>query len=79
LWSRASRGCGYAGLDDVRLHDVRRTVGSWLASAGASGFLIQKALGHASIQSAAVYARLDLDPVRRALEETTGRMLGSKG
>ncbi len=65
-----------AGLSDLRLHDVRRTVGSWLASAGASGFLIQKALGHASLQSTAVYARLDLGPVREALEATTERLTG---
>jgi integrase len=57
-----------AKIEDVRVHDLRRTLGSWLAAQGASAFAIGKALGHASIQSTKVYARLDLAPVRAAVE-----------
>ena len=58
-----------AKLEDVRVHDLRRTLGSWLAAQGANAFLIGKALGHASIASTKVYARLDLAPVRTAMEQ----------
>lgn len=58
-----------AKIEDLRIHDLRRTVGSWLAAQGANAFLIGKALGHASIQSTKVYARLDLAPVRAAVEK----------
>jgi integrase len=40
------RICQEAGLHDVRIHDLRRTLGSWLVAAGASLPLIGKALNH---------------------------------
>ena len=64
-----------AGLDDVRIHDLRRTLGSWLVAAGASLPLIGKALGHSQPSTTAIYARLQLDPVRLALEANAERML----
>lgn len=60
--------CKLAGVSDCRIHDLRRTVGSYLAMAGASPYVIQKTLGHKDQRSTAVYARLNLDPVRSALE-----------
>jgi integrase len=64
-----------AGLQDVRIHDLRRTLGSWLVAAGASLPLIGKALNHSNVSTTAVYARLQLDPVRAALEANAERML----
>ncbi|MDR4467543.1 MAG: site-specific integrase [Nitrospira sp.] len=64
-----------AGLDDVRIHDLRRTLGSWLVAAGASLPLIGKALNHSQPSTTAIYARLQLDPVREALEANAERML----
>lgn len=69
------RICERAGVSDLRIHDVRRSVGSWMAAAGASNFMISKALGHVDTRSAQVYARLDVDPVRIVLEDITGQML----
>lgn len=57
-----------AGLDDVRLHDLRRTVGSWLATQGASLPLIGKTLNQTTPSTTMIYARLSDDPVRDALE-----------
>ncbi|MDE1971145.1 MAG: site-specific integrase [Patescibacteria group bacterium] len=57
-----------AGIENLRIHDLRRTLGSYLAINGASPYLIGKALGHRDQRSSAVYARLDLKPVREALE-----------
>jgi integrase len=64
-----------AKLEDVRIHDLRRTLGSWMVAAGASLSLIGKTLNHTSVSTTAVYARLQLDPVRQALEANAERML----
>ncbi len=61
-----------ASIDDVRIHDLRRTVGSVLAAGGASNFVISKVLGHADLRSAEVYARLDTSAAREALEAISG-------
>ena len=68
-----------AGLNDVRIHDLRRTLGSWLVAAGASLPLIGKALNHSQPATTAIYARLELDPVRAALEANAERMLSVVG
>jgi integrase len=66
-----------AGVPDVRIHDLRRTLGSWLAAAGFSLPAIGRALNHASPVSTAVYARLALDPVRTMLEANAAAMFGA--
>jgi integrase len=50
-----------AGLADLRIHDLRRTYGSWMTAAGTSLPIVGKALGHRSQAATAVYARLNLD------------------
>ncbi|MBX9785741.1 MAG: tyrosine-type recombinase/integrase [Alphaproteobacteria bacterium] len=64
-----------AGIKDLRLHDLRRTLGSWQAATGANSFMIGRSLGHKSSQSTAVYARLNIDPVRESVEKATQAML----
>ncbi len=64
------------GLMDIRLHDIRRTFGSYQALAGASLQIIGKSLGHKSMQSTQVYARLHNDPVKASMEKATDAMLG---
>ncbi|HUX79301.1 MAG TPA: tyrosine-type recombinase/integrase [Alphaproteobacteria bacterium] len=64
-----------AGIKDLRLHDLRRTLGSWQAATGANSFMIGRTLGHKSSQSTAVYARLNIDPVRDSVEKATQAML----
>ena len=66
-----------AGIKDLRLHDLRRTLGSWQAATGANSYTIGKTLGHKNTQSTAVYARLNLDPVRDSVEKATQAMLGT--
>lgn len=68
-----------AGLTDLRLHDLRRTLGSWQAKTGASLAIIGKSLNHKTPQATAIYARLDLDPVRESIERATGAMLAAAG
>lgn len=67
-----------AGLPDVRLHDLRRTFGSWQAAAGASSTIIGRSLGHkAGSPATAVYARMDLTPVRAAVDTAVAAMQGA--
>lgn len=58
-------------LHDLRLHDLRRTLGSWQALQGTSTAIIGKSLGHKSQQSTAVYERLTLEPVRKSVQNAT--------
>jgi integrase len=63
----------------VTLHDLRRTLGSWQAKTGASLVIIGKSLNHKSPQATAIYARLDLDPVRASVNTATAAMLEAGG
>lgn len=63
-----------SGLMDVRLHDLRRTFGSYQAMAGFSLEIIGKTMNHKSPQSTAVYARLHNDVVRKSVEEAVNMM-----
>jgi integrase len=56
-----------AGIKDLRIHDLRRTAGSYMAIQGVSPTIIGKALGHRSQAATAMYARLTQDPVRQAM------------
>lgn len=56
-----------AEISDLRIHDLRRTAGSYMAIQGFSTTIIGQALGHRSPASTAVYARLINDPVRKAM------------
>lgn len=56
-----------AGLEDITIHDLRRTVGSWMASAGVSLHIVGEILGHTSPAVTRVYARLTEEAPRDAL------------
>lgn len=64
------------GMMDIRIHDVRRTFGSYQALTGASLQIIGKSLGHKSTKSTQIYARLNLDPVRSAMEKAAEAIRG---
>ncbi len=66
-------------LTDLRIHDLRRTLGSWQAKTGASLTIIGKSLNHKTQQATAIYARLDLDPVRQAVNTATAAMMEAAG
>lgn len=64
-----------AGLSQsFRLHDIRRTLGSWQAIQGSSTKLIGASLGHKSEQATAHYAHLTIDPVRKSIERAVAAM-----
>jgi integrase len=64
-----------ADLQDVRLHDLRRSVGSWLAMSGHSLIVIGKVLGHSSPRTTQIYARLTDDVARTALENHSQKLI----
>lgn len=63
-----------AGIENFRLHDLRRSLGSWQTITGASTAIVGKSLGHKSTQATAVYARMHLDPVRESVERAVEAM-----
>lgn len=75
-WARILKN---AELGDLRIHDLRRTLGSWQAKTGASLTIIGKSLNHKTHQATAIYARLDLDPVRNSVNTATAAMLKAAG
>lgn len=66
-------------IPDLRIHDMRRTLGSWQAATGASLVIIGKSLGHKDLASTAIYSRLNLDPVRASMQTATRAMLSAGG
>jgi integrase len=72
-----------AGLEDVRLHDLRHSFAS-IAAAGGMGLpIIGKMLGHTQAQTTQRYAHLASDPVKAAAATVAGKiaaaMAGGKG
>ena len=68
-----------AGIENLRLHDLRRTLGSYQAINGSSLQIIGKSLGHKSMQSTQVYARLMNDPIRQSTNSAIDKMLEYAG
>jgi integrase len=79
VWVRIRQKAQLAAMPDqhgkpqqVRLHDLRHSYASLLASGGASLPIIGALLGHANPATTARYAHLAADPLRR-LSEVAGR------
>jgi integrase len=66
-----------AGAPDAWLHDLRRTVGSWLAQSGVSLHLIGHVLNHSSPVVTSVYARLANESARAVLERHAEAVLSA--
>lgn len=69
-WSQIKK---LAKLSDVRIHDLRRTLGSWMAVDHPLQ-IVGKQLGHSSMKSTAIYARLANKTVQKALNKATRKM-----
>lgn len=65
IWERIR---AEAGLEDVRLHDLRHNFASQAISMGVPLPVIGELLGHKSLQATSRYAHLADDPVREASE-----------
>lgn len=67
-----------AGIDDLWVHDLRRTFGSWMLADGHSLSVIGKALGHKDIQSTQIYARLSVEQLRDPVYSVSSRLTPNK-
>ena len=72
------RICAAAGLVGVRIHDLRHSFASVLASAGLSLPIIGQLLGHTQPQTTARYAHLLDDPLRAATERVGAIVAGGE-
>jgi integrase len=66
-----------AGLDDVRLHDLRHTFASFGAAGGLSLPLIAAILGHRDVKTTQQYAHLADSPVKAAADRTAAAIEGA--
>ena len=66
-----------AKLPGVRLHDLRRTVGSWLVGSGASLPLVGKVLNHSNPSTTQRYAWMAEDHARQALEDHAQKLIAA--
>lgn len=56
------------GLQNLRMHDLRRTLSSYMAMNNNSLNVIGKVLGHKSPTSTQIYSRLTIHPLKQAME-----------
>ena len=73
VWTAARHA---AGLDDVRLHDLRHTVASFAVASGHSLFLTGKLLGHARAETTQRYAHI-ADDARKAVADAVSASLAA--
>ncbi|MEM6499965.1 MAG: tyrosine-type recombinase/integrase [Pseudomonadota bacterium] len=67
-WRRLRK---HAGLDDLRIHDLRHSFASDALQLGQDLTMIGKLLGHTQIQTTARYAHLKTDPIRAAADQVS--------
>jgi integrase len=67
-----------AGIEGLRIHDLRHSYASQLVSGGASLALVGALLGHASPSTTARYAHLHHDPLKAATEKV-GAVIAAVG
>jgi integrase len=75
-WRAVSRR---AGLEGVRIHDLRHTHASVGAGAGLGLPIIGKLLGHTQSTTTERYAHLDSDPLRKASEAIANHLASAMG
>jgi integrase len=70
-WRRIRKA---AGLEDVRIHDLRHTFASGGFLVGEGLAMIGKLLGHTQVQTTARYAHLASDPIKQAATKISDRL-----
>lgn len=73
-WSALLSACE---IEDLRIHDLRRTLGSYMAMSNHSLKMIGAALGHKSSDATEIYARIANDALRLAMEQAQENMLSN--
>jgi integrase len=70
-WQKIRRA---AGFDDVRLHDLRHTVGTYAGQSGANAFLVRDLLRHKNLGMTSRYVNRAEDPVRKLSDQVGERI-----
>lgn len=68
-----------ANLEGLRLHDLRRTFGSYITMSGAPTAIVGMMLGHKDPKSTEVYARMHDDAAKAITDKGIEKMLKSAG
>lgn len=63
----------------LTVHDLRRSLGSWEAITGANISVIAKTLNHKDLNSTQIYARLNVDDQRKAMDKAISALLLAAG
>lgn len=72
--------CDEANLKDLHIHDIRRTIGTWMLSNGTPIAVVSKKLGHSSIKiTEQVYAHIMPDVSMLATNQAIEAMRGQNG
>lgn len=66
-----------ADLGDLRLHDLRHTVGTYAGQTGANEYLVRDKLGHATTAMTSRYVNFDHEPVRQLSDLVEERVWNS--
>lgn len=66
-----------AGIANLRIHDLRRSLGNCQSKTGANTAIVGKTLGHTQAQTTAVYERLGTDTVRDSLIATATEIMAA--
>ncbi len=63
-----------AGIEDIRLHDLRHTVGTYAGQTGANSYLIRDKLGHKTAAMTDRYVNRNASPLRGLSNEVEDRI-----
>jgi len=66
-----------AGLEDVRMHDLRHTYASVAVMSGIDPFLLKEIMGHKNLQTTLRYAHFADEAVQRAVGSVANRLAGA--
>ena len=71
IWQRVR---AQAGIEDVRLHDLRHTFASWAVAGGATLYMTGALLGHRQSNTTARYAHFADDPLQSAADRVAASL-----
>ena len=60
----------HANISDVRLHDLRHTLATYMVAGNTNPFVVQRTLTHKSIKSTQIYVNLGVETLRSAINNT---------
>ena len=63
-----------AHITNLRLHDLRHNLATYMIAQGADGFLVQRTLTHKSLKSTQIYVNIGVEHLRDKLNETVNTL-----